>query len=373
LESTFTEIARRPNLGRQHRARMARHPNLRVVLHATVSRVRTEAGRVRGVEVVSAGGRTMRIDADTVVLAAGAVENPRLLQLSDPEGIGLGEGRVHTGRFLQDHPIIRTAEVLPRDHRPLQDRYLLLRHRRRWLWPKVRLSVRAQQQRELLGAAAVFKHEHDRAAADAARRLVQAVRGRDRSSSSLSDLARVTAASPALVRALSRRYLRQLPAPAGPPQHVWLEVWLEQAPRADRRIRLGAVPDALGLRQAEVRWSCEPEELEASRVLTRWIAEDLDRLGLAQVRELPAMTDDAAWLASVSDGFHPAGTARMSASPMTGVVDPDLQVHQVEGLYVLGSSVFPTSGYANPTLTIVALAHRLAGHLGHVLATRTKG
>jgi choline dehydrogenase-like flavoprotein len=370
LESTFTEIARHPYLGTRHRERMARHRNLRVVVHATVSRVRMEAGRLRGVEVVSVHGRRLPIDADTVVLAAGTVENARLLQLSDPDGVGVGEGREHTGRFLQDHPIIRTAEVLPYDHRPLQDRYVLLRHRGRRLWPKVRLSVQAQERHELLGAAAVFKHEHDRAALDAAHRLLQAIKERRLSAHVLPDAAHTAAATPALVRALSRRLVGRLPSAGDRPAHVWLEVWLEQAPKASRRVTLATSRDALGLPQATVMWSCEPEEIEASRRLTRWIAQDLDRLGIARVQDLPAMTDDSAWLGTVRDGFHPAGTTRMSDTAATGVVDPNLRVHGVEGLYVVGGSVFPTSGYANPTLTIVALTLRLAEHLHDVRTAR---
>jgi choline dehydrogenase-like flavoprotein len=58
------------------------------------------------------------------------------------------------------------------------------------------------------------------------------------------------------------------------------------------------------------------------------------------------------------------GTTRMSDDPRTGVVDADCKVHGVEGLYIAGSSVFPTGGYMNPTLTIVALALRLSDHLG---------
>jgi choline dehydrogenase-like flavoprotein len=349
---------------------MATHPNLWVVVHATVGRVRVEAGRLRGVDVVSVQGRRMVVDAATVVLATGSVENARLLQLSDPEGVGLGTGREHTGRFLQDHPIIRTAEILPADHRPLQDRYIGLRDHGRRLWPKVRLSSGVQERQELLGAAAVFVHEFDRAHVDAARRLIQAVRDRQRPPRLLADATAAATAVPALVRALFRRHVRKLDSAGGRPTHVWLEVWLEQAPKASRRVSLATTRDPLGLPEAEVRWSCDPEEIQTSRCLTRWIAEDLSRLGLADVRELEAMTDDSAWLATVRDGFHPAGTTRMSTTPATGVVDPDLQVHDVPGLYVVGASVFPTSGYANPTLTIVALAIRLAAHLHRVRPAR---
>jgi choline dehydrogenase-like flavoprotein len=65
---------------------------------------------------------------------------------------------------------------------------------------------------------------------------------------------------------------------------------------------------------------------------------------------------------------HHSGTARMSRDPKSGVVDPDCRVHSMENLYVAGSAVFPTMGYANPTLTIVALSLRLADHLQQVLA-----
>jgi choline dehydrogenase-like flavoprotein len=65
------------------------------------------------------------------------------------------------------------------------------------------------------------------------------------------------------------------------------------------------------------------------------------------------------------------GSTRMSRDPRRGVVDSDCRVHGIANLYVAGGSVFPTGGYANPTLTIVALALRLAEHLGRTSRCRT--
>jgi choline dehydrogenase-like flavoprotein len=65
----------------------------------------------------------------------------------------------------------------------------------------------------------------------------------------------------------------------------------------------------------------------------------------------------------VNGGWHHMGTTRMSDDPKRGVVDRHCRVHGMENLYVAGSSVFPTSGSANPTLTLVALTLRLADHL----------
>jgi choline dehydrogenase-like flavoprotein len=61
------------------------------------------------------------------------------------------------------------------------------------------------------------------------------------------------------------------------------------------------------------------------------------------------------------------GTTRMSEDPANGVVDSNCRVHGVKNLFVAGSSVFPSVGFSNPTLTIIALACRLADHLNNVL------
>ena len=69
------------------------------------------------------------------------------------------------------------------------------------------------------------------------------------------------------------------------------------------------------------------------------------------------------WSENLSWFGHHLGTTRMSSGPASGVVDADCRIHGVRNVYVASGSVFPTSGFANPTLTIVALALRLADHL----------
>lgn len=88
------------------------------------------------------------------------------------------------------------------------------------------------------------------------------------------------------------------------------------------------------------------------------MAEAIESKGLGALIEDPSV-DDAGWPSSMEGGKHHMGTTRMHADPKRGVVHPDCGVHAIANLYVADSSVFPTSGYANPTLTIVALALRL--------------
>jgi choline dehydrogenase-like flavoprotein len=79
------------------------------------------------------------------------------------------------------------------------------------------------------------------------------------------------------------------------------------------------------------------------------------------------------WPAVMGGGPHQLGGTRMHVDPKKGVVDANCQVHGISNLHVAGSSVFPTGGFANPTLTIVALALRLADRIRRLLGSPTRG
>ena len=72
---------------------------------------------------------------------------------------------------------------------------------------------------------------------------------------------------------------------------------------------------------------------------------------------------------SPETAHHLLGTTRMHDLPRHGVVDRVCRVHGSSSVYVAGASVFPTGGYANPTLTVVALAIRLADELKRIMST----
>lgn len=135
-----------------------------------------------------------------------------------------------------------------------------------------------------------------------------------------------------------------------------LVVNLEQRPDPENKIGLSAHRDAFGLPRARLLWRWQNHEqvgLERQREsLAGWIAQS----GLGRVVIRTGSPPDP-------NACHHAGTTRMSEDPRDGVVDPDGRVHELENLYVTGGSLFPSAGYANPTLTIVALALRLVDHL----------
>jgi choline dehydrogenase-like flavoprotein len=93
------------------------------------------------------------------------------------------------------------------------------------------------------------------------------------------------------------------------------------------------------------------------------LAAELPRAGLPGPQLEPWIVQEQPQDSDITDIAHTSGTTRMSNDRRRGVVNSDCQVHGIAGLYVAGASVFPTSGHANPTLMLVALAIRLADHI----------
>ena len=143
-----------------------------------------------------------------------------------------------------------------------------------------------------------------------------------------------------------------------------VDVMSEQVPNPSSGVELSDRP-LLGLdlrhgTQARLRWKLNELDLHTLLVGQRVFVEEVAGLGLGRV--IPGL-DERTAQAAVWTGHHHMGTTRMSETPATGVVDPDGRIHGLRNLYVTGASLFPTGGFANPTLTAIALSDRLATHI----------
>jgi choline dehydrogenase-like flavoprotein len=137
---------------------------------------------------------------------------------------------------------------------------------------------------------------------------------------------------------------------------------IEQAPNWHSRIKLSNQKDEFGLNRVDLEWRLSEIDIHSMNTLAYLIGRFVGETGLGRLkRTLPS--DPDAIHEILHGDWHHIGTTRMSATPATGVVDENCRVHSVKNLYMAGSSVFPTSGHAVPTFTIVAMAARLADHL----------
>ena len=139
-----------------------------------------------------------------------------------------------------------------------------------------------------------------------------------------------------------------------------LIVNLEQAPDPGNRITLGHDRDRFDLPTAAIHWRWGALDQTNLARIHAIVAVELERQGLGRVEVHAGAPQDP-------NAHHHMGTTRMHPDPRRGVLDEHARVHGVSNLFVAGSSVFPTGGFANPTLTIVALALRLAEHLDEQL------
>jgi len=141
------------------------------------------------------------------------------------------------------------------------------------------------------------------------------------------------------------------------PRIIGLRVLAEQTPSRDSRVRLSQRCDQLGMRQIELDWRVTESDLEHVDAHVRGLSQLFVSGGHGPV----ASTVSRSEFGRLSAGnHHPAGTTRMHTDGRRGVVDAVGRLHSVQNLFVTGSSVFPASGYVNPTLTIIALSIRLA-------------
>jgi choline dehydrogenase-like flavoprotein len=139
----------------------------------------------------------------------------------------------------------------------------------------------------------------------------------------------------------------------------------EQEPHPDSRVLLDyRNRDALDLPRAMLDWRVTEDDMRAVSQTLALIGRQIEAAGIGRFHVPLHATLPPKRL---KGGYHHMGTTRMHVDPAQGVVDVDCRVHGIENLFIAGSSVFPTGGYANPTLTIVALAVRLADHLAQGL------
>jgi choline dehydrogenase-like flavoprotein len=157
---------------------------------------------------------------------------------------------------------------------------------------------------------------------------------------------------------------RKLPSVVldSPGNRYALEFHAEQSPNVDSRLTLSAERDAFGMPRLKADWRLSPIDLDSLKTAYDLLARELRRTGTGVLDYDSEAVVEAAIKAGAYGGHH-LGAARMSRRPNDGVVDENLKVHGVNNLYLASGAVFPTSSQANPTLTILALALRLADHL----------
>jgi len=319
-------------MGATYRADFDMSKTTTVYLHANARELLptpggTHIGRLR---VVTAGRAEVTVKARIYVLCAGGIEIPRILLNSDsviPGGVGNDHDLV--GRFFMSHypiqgfgKVLFVVKDLAAVTRSLFSRTL------RYLC----LADEVRREQQLLAAGFLFHPEG-----------AYGFVGRNPQS-----MEQVLPAFESLLRG-DGLWTRAFPVLAVP----------EQAPNRESRVLLGAEKDFTGMRRVRLQFRRSAADRESFRKTVELVSREFGRNSLGRLQTM--FTEDA--LPTLRPDQHHMGTTRMHRDPRQGVVDPDGRVHGIDNLYIAGPSVYPSAGFANPVLTIIALALRLADHL----------
>ena len=400
-DSKIWRFSRPTDFGKAYRHALRDEAHIRLYFHGTALWLDIDAtdGRVRAVVAASVPGREFRVEAEHFIGAVGGLESARLLLVSSRRsGSKIGAGHRAIGRYYMTHLDGIVGDVHFRTHVPKAAHSYERSHDGVYCRRLLRLKDGTQVRERLLNLGSVFymPSPTDPAHRDgllsafvlAKESLYRAKAGfrsrrfglgRDEPLHVGQHITNVLH-HPAELAAFAARWPRQrwlasrrIPSflTESKSGHYRLHFSAEQSPSSSNTVALDTESDRFGIERIRVRWSPSESDYESIVRSLAIVASELDRLGVASV-DVPRGTQDLA--RAMGGGFlggtHAMGTARMSTSPRTGVVDANCRVHGMSNLFVASSAVFPTSGFGPPTLTIVALAVRVAETVRRELRSR---
>jgi hypothetical protein len=366
LTTFFTAWAPEPNFASLFRKELTSIPNLRVFVNAPVVSLQMDGTSTRVTSVLTRNldGKNNRFSGRHVILANGTVEIARLLKMP------LVDGRMPPwnknpwlGTGFLDHADCCAGRIFPTDKRRFHDIFDNVYLGKLKFVPKIKLSESAQRRRQLLGIVAQFLfrsslEEH----LDNFKKLVRSmIRGQFEAGAVSMSSVRSAAAVLSVSLPMVFRYLRYHRMYNLSDRGIILHLMAEHPPVQESRIQLLTQRDALDMPVVQMDWRVHKATLETMAEFAEYLHSYFSRHKLAHLEIDPLLVSrDDSFLHSCSDSFHQMGMVRMSKTPADGVVDRNLKVFGIDNLFVAGAAVFPTSGFANPTLTAMALGLRLA-------------
>jgi len=398
-EKVFLAPAEAQNFGREWR-HLYETEGVDAYLDATVLELTAEeesdegGRRVEAARVRTRGGREFEVRARVFVIATGGIENARiLLNSTENSPTGLGNEHDQVGRYLMNHP--KNYHGILHLERPLEDLPYFFGCMVRGFagYAGLRLEQSYQRERELLNSYVRFEPLFPWTDSQGVEALVLFAkrsaflmrsfrRGRGDEVVSLRDYSetgddsevqnarktplewlRLALSIPADAGRVARYLKYRLITKAKPKiTRVRLRNFMEMEPRAENRVTLSETLDACGRPRPLVRHDSSAADRRSMCELHEVLRRELEAQGFGRLESQIESTDP--WPID-EEASHHVGTTKMGDDPETSVVDANCRVHSAANIYMAGASVFPTSGCANPTFTIVALSIRLAEHLRH--------
>jgi choline dehydrogenase-like flavoprotein len=367
LHYHFSKWSPYPNLREKYLPLIRRSENVTLLFHANVIHfdLNESLERVSSITVKTIAQKTAYIRAKYFIICCGGIETARLLLAGNlsqcPQGIGNQNDLV--GRYFQDHPAISAGTVVPHNDRWFQSLFNTCFWKGRKYSVRFSASERLQEKHQILNVSGgIMFDAPDDSAYVLAKEVYFQLQHRQIDNSLLKRLFQLSTKSQETITSVyafivqKQRFI--------PRATARLVLMCEQEPMPNSRISLSQERDILGMPRTVVNWQLTDLPSKTLYIFAKTVAQNLSQLNLGEVKLESWLTENySTWQHHIGDQNHHMGTTRMNISAQQGVVDLSCRLHQVQNLYIGGSSVFPTSGHSNPTLTAIALSIRIADTL----------
>lgn len=363
--SSWIGHARR-NIGKFLRPEFERNKRVLLVTHVDLQDLAVTKNHPAGVVGVrfKVGGYEIEVRSVGTILCCGALETTRLLMNFKKHNSLVASSSPALGKFFSDHLSVRYAKLsFERSDRRLINLKLMSRFERGVMrTPRFELTPKAQQK---LGVSNTYAHflmvSPSGSGFDLVRKILRRLQGiKEPLNFRLRDI--WFGLSDVIAMAYWRYVHKRLYLP--PLAELYLQVDIEQIPREDSKLDVSEQGGLI------VNWQISDKDFESAERVGDLFLEDFAKSKLGSKVKVQKLFNRAERADSnFYDVFHPTGTLRMGDSPENSVVDENLKVWGLDGLYVNTTAVFPSSGAANPGLTHFALTFRLAQHLSDLVAS----
>ncbi len=310
-----------------------------VFINANLTDIKLHEGfdAVKALEIKNYKGGIFYFSAKNYVLAMGSIENARLLLNSDKQvRSGVGNQYDMVGRCFMEHFNVNFGRFVIEDKAMWKEGFIELNP-----------TDNLMQKRQIGNAVLKFHLNYEAPEYGRLPELKKAAREFVCRSETLTELTRkmadIDCSGDGVITSL-----------------------IEQSPNLKSRITLDTEKDLFGLRRVILNWNINDADNRTIRILGREVAREMARTKIARVQLKDYILDDKIEISEYGHHCHQMGTTRMSENPKFGVVDKNQRVHGMQNLFIAGSSVFPTGGGCNPTLTIVMMSLRLGKHIASV-------
>ena len=359
VEAYVSRWCPEPNFARLHGKLLTQETRVNIWLHANAVALEMEGHAVSHVKCTTLRGNAATFKAREYCFCLGAIESSRFFLQPRAGELPWNESGL-LGKHFQDHIDCDAAVIHPRSAARFHEAFDAVFVGGYKYNPKLKLTAAAQEGHGILNAGATFYSAGaDGALTSTLKQTAKHMLRGQFSEITVEDTWRLVRHSGIMARQAFRMGVQHRGYHATDAV-LKMRVHCEQKPDSASAILLADERDELGMLRTKLSWCIAEQELATIRSFVAVAQSALDPL--ATLTPHPDLADNS-FIACCQDSFHHMGGMRMHPSPRCGIVDPSLRLHHVHNAYVCSSAVFPTSGFSNPTHTLLALAIRLADHL----------